>query len=222
MDVITGVMAIYRFFEQGNDAFAYVNIAFIAVGIFLNSVVVIIQNKKLGWKTILYELMLVVLMLKPASNASRVADGNIHLENAMFEPKVENAISKLIEVFSESLPSSLLQTYAIFKYNDFSLFAIGSVASSAFAISFVSTTLTCDYDCDPAKRKAGPLFYGFMKDKKRVVVFAVMVFMTAAHVLMKLIACSLILRVSKLWFWIYLSGDTGLYWIVKIMRGDFR
>ena len=55
-----------------------------------------------------------------------------------------------------------------------------------------------------------------------MMVFALMALMTTAHVLMKVLACSLMLRLSAMWFWMYLCGDMALYFLYKLLRGDLR
>ena len=52
-----------------------------------------------------------------------------------------------------------------------------------------------------------------------------MMFMTlmfSSHVLMKVLACSLMLRLSQTWFAIYLGVDTIIYFCYKIARGEMR
>ena len=55
-----------------------------------------------------------------------------------------------------------------------------------------------------------------------MLVFICMAMMTTGHVLMKVLACSLMLRLSAMWFWLYLSCDTGLFFLYKFVRGDLR
>ena len=93
-------------------------------------------------KTILFEMLMVLLMVKPALDAKRVASGNIMLEDSCGDPAEELTLMKIIEMFAESLPSSVLQTYAVFKNDDYSAAAISSIAVSAMTISFVSTTMS--------------------------------------------------------------------------------
>jgi hypothetical protein len=55
-----------------------------------------------------------------------------------------------------------------------------------------------------------------------MLVFTLMTLMTTAHVLMKALACSVMLRLSAMWFWMYLGADTGIYLLYKFVRGDLR
>ena len=65
MDMITDTLAILRFLKNGQDRFAYANIAFICVNVLLQLLLVYGQNSKRGMKVIAYEMLVVVVMLKP-------------------------------------------------------------------------------------------------------------------------------------------------------------
>ena len=49
-----------------------------------------------------------------------------------------------------------------------------------------------------------------------------MTFMFSSHVLTKVLACSLMLRLSQVWFASYLAVDTSMYFCYKIFRGEMR
>ena len=72
LDIYTDIEAIVRFFDEGNDHYAYANIAFVGVSLSIQLLVVFVQNKKRGWKILIYESMIVISMLKPAIDAKRV------------------------------------------------------------------------------------------------------------------------------------------------------
>ena len=55
-----------------------------------------------------------------------------------------------------------------------------------------------------------------------MLVFVLMTMMTTAHVMMKVLACSLMLRLSAIWLWAYFATDMGLYFLYKLVRGDVR
>ena len=46
--------------------------------------------------------------------------------------------------------------------------------------------------------------------------------MTGTNVLMKVLACSLMLRISKSVFFLYMGGDMAIYFLYKLVRGDLR
>ena len=39
---------------------------------------------------------------------------------------------------------------------------------------------------------------------------------------MKILACSLMMRLNQVWFMGYVGGDTSIYLLYKIVRGDLR
>ena len=62
LDIYTDIDAIVRFFEEGNAHFAYANIAFVAVSLVIQLILVYVQNMKRGWKVIAYEELIVICM----------------------------------------------------------------------------------------------------------------------------------------------------------------
>ena len=49
-----------------------------------------------------------------------------------------------------------------------------------------------------------------------------MTFMFSSHVLMKALACSLMLHINRAWFTMYLTADMSLYFCYKLARGEMR
>jgi len=81
MDMVTDVMTIIRFFDEGNNHFALANIAFIISNLVLQLIMVFVQNKKRGTKVVAYEMLIVAIMIKPAIDAMRVANGDAQADN---------------------------------------------------------------------------------------------------------------------------------------------
>ena len=125
-------------------------------------------------------------------------------------------------MFAESIPSTVLQTYALLGSSKVTERAVRSIVISAASIAYSTTMITMSYDTDPAKRLRVPTYYGFVPDEGRMFVMIFMVLVATCHVLMKVLACSLMLRVNKTWFTLYLSGDMVIYYLYKIARGDLR
>ena len=125
-------------------------------------------------------------------------------------------------MFAESIPSSVLQTYALIGAPKVTERAVRSIFISAASIAYSTTMITMNYDTDPAKRLLAPNFYGFVPDEGRMFVMIFMVVMTTSHVLVKVLACSLMLRLNQTWFTLYVSGDMAIYFFYKIVRGDLR
>ena len=61
-----------------------------------------------------------------------------------------------------------------------------------------------------------------MPDKGRLLVFGLMMFMTTGHVLMKVLACSVMIHLNILWLALYLICDMSSFFLYKICRGDLR
>ena len=115
LDLFTDLQTVYRFFNEGRNSFAYLNIAFICVSLILQLLVSWVQNRKLGMKLIAYESMLVVTMVKVTVDARRVANAsgdNGELASSLFNSHMELTMDKCAEIFGESIPSSVLQSYA--------------------------------------------------------------------------------------------------------------
>ena len=94
LDLVTDLLAIYAFFEENRLAFAWANTAFVGMSLFFQLVLVFEQNRKAGMKVVANESMYVLLMIKPAIDASRVAHGNVHQENRIVNPTVEIVSSR--------------------------------------------------------------------------------------------------------------------------------
>jgi len=89
----------------------------------------------------------------------RVADGGERAEDAMFNPQVELTYTKGSEMFAESIPSAVLQTYAVLQARMVERAAVFSLLSSAAAIAFASSTISMDFDINPINRLNYPSFY---------------------------------------------------------------
>ena len=200
-----------RFLDEGRIGFAFTNLSFIGVGLFLQLLVSFGFHRKREMKVLVYEWFIVLSMMKPAVVARRVCSGNIQEENALANPQTELTCMKCIEIFTETIPSSIVQTYALLGSDEVSVAAMFSIAISALSIAYNSATISMDFDTDPAKRLISPSFYGYCPDTHRLQIMMLMVIIAASHVLMKILACSLILRLSNVWFQFYVIGDLILF-----------
>jgi len=222
LDLLTDIQTIVRFINEGKNGFAKASIAFIGVSLLLQILIAFAQNKKRGKKIIGHEMLIAVAMIKPAMDAKKVADGNIQLEDTLFVPNIELTISKCAEIFAEAIPSSVLQVFALFEAKKAGSAAIFSILISAFTIAYSSTIISMDFDTEPLARNTNPDFFGYIPDNNRGLVMFLMVVMTTSHVLIKVVACALMMRMSQACFWLYVLCDTSLYFVYKIIRGDLR
>ena len=161
----TDIDAIVRFFKEGNNHFAYANIGFVAMSLMLQLLTVYGQNRKRGGKVMAFEMLIVIFMIKPAVDAKRVASGAPQEENALFDPQTENTIAKCAEMFGESIPSSVLQTYALIGSSELSAGPTTSIVVSCLAIAYSSTVISLDMDTNPSSRLKAPSYYGYCPGK---------------------------------------------------------
>jgi hypothetical protein len=129
-------------------------------------------------------------------------------------------VTKLGEVFAESIPAGVLQTYAYVTSPNRSTAALGSIIVSALTTGFGSALVSYDMDTSPKNRRETPDFYGFVPPTGRGLVFFLMVVNSASQFLAKTMAIALLGAVSMTWVLLYLLGDLGLFLLYKIIRND--
>ena len=134
LDLLTDLETIIRFYREGRTSYAFTNLAFIGGCSLLQILVAFAQNKKRGTKVVVYEWLVILSMLKPAVDAWRVSSGKIQEEHALFTPHMELTFMKCVEIFAESIPSSIIQSYALLGEKEVPKSAVFSIAVSAFAI----------------------------------------------------------------------------------------
>jgi hypothetical protein len=117
----------------------------------------------------------------------------------------------------------ILQCYVYLKDAESrSSLALASIVISALTAGMASATVSYDYDVSPVKRKETPDFYGYIPDGgMRSVIFAVMVLNSALLLLIRSIGAAFLMLADERYFLWYLAGDTGLFFVLKIARGDF-
>ena len=88
-DFMTDIFITYTFWRDGRDTFFRYSVATICSSIFLMLLTVYGQNRKMGSKRLLLEMIPVVVGLKPAVDAFRVSSGAKIEEKQTFEPLAE-------------------------------------------------------------------------------------------------------------------------------------
>ena len=224
MDGASDIYMTVQYYQGGDYGFAKGVITTVLVNLFVQLLIVYIQNKKIGVKKLLLEAGTTVIMLKPAIDAARVASGAEQVKNQLMDVETEMALSRCAEIVAESIPSGIMQAYAFLLAKEKSKAAAASIVISAMTISFAAVVLSWDVYTSPKKRKTAPDFYGYIKNdpNSRLLTFLAMLFVTCSHVLMKIIATVLVISVSGVWLAIYMGGDVLLFLLVKVIRGDFR
>ena len=101
LDIITDIYMIYQFLtskEEGQAIFGHINLAMVATSLLIQLVIVYTQNKKKGYKKLAYEVLTVILFIKPAVDALRVANGTETEEGSAFDPMAELMTTKGVEM----------------------------------------------------------------------------------------------------------------------------
>ncbi|GMI27081.1 hypothetical protein TeGR_g8001 [Tetraparma gracilis] len=182
-----------------------------------------LKNKK---KQAAFDIATTLTGLKPGVDAMNVALGKEKEGTMLFDPKVELVYTKCIEMFCESIPGTIVQTYAYLKYletGQTSTRAIASIFISAATTGFTSACVSYDLDTDPGKRRMNPLFYGYIPDsaRARTVLFLTMMVNSGMLLVMRCVSATLLLSISTSYFVYYWLADNVLFLLFKLMRRDF-
>ena len=135
-----------------------------------------------------------------------------------------SVLCKGIEVAAESLPSSLVQVYAIMMSAQSHSSNIASVSISIFTIAFSATTICFDFDLDPIRRDGNPSFYGYIPNNQRgrnVVMFSMFLY-TTSHVAVRMLGIAALATVNPNLVVAVLGGDMFVFFVFKILRDDLR
>ena len=110
----------------------------------------------------LIEMIPVVVGLKPAVDAYRVASAKKMLKGQAVDPLNEMIYMKSVEMFAEAIPGVIIQLSAILSGGHATTAALASLSISALTIGFTSATISFDADTDLISRKNIPDFYGYV------------------------------------------------------------
>ena len=86
IDLITDIYITYTFWKDGKEIFYKSSAAMLGTSMFLTLLIVCLQNWKLGKSRVLIEMIPVVVGLKPAVDAYRVARGTSQEEGQPLSP----------------------------------------------------------------------------------------------------------------------------------------
>ena len=101
LDIITDIYMIYQYLtseEEGQATFGFINAGMVVASMLFQLGVVFAQNHKKGMKKLAYEALTVILFIKPAVDAFRVANGTETEEGSAFDPMVELVTTKGVEM----------------------------------------------------------------------------------------------------------------------------
>jgi hypothetical protein len=130
--------------------------------------VVTFNYRRLGARRVAREIAIVLFGFKPPWDAYKVGLGRKTEQGVEWDPIMEMTFSKVIEMFTESIPSVMIQSSAILDSmksgHGISKVAMFSLAISTLTTGFVSATISYDFDTNPSNRVARSEFYGYVND----------------------------------------------------------
>ncbi|GMI02548.1 hypothetical protein TrVE_jg10594 [Triparma verrucosa] len=228
-DMGTDLLVLKQFWEGGENMKTYrdLTLGSLIASFGLQLFISIFQNHKLGVLKIIRESLYVLLGMKAAVDAYRVAIGAKKEKGSVFPPMLELSFGKGIELFSESIPGIIIQLSAILSSLSSNVSVSGlsltSLGISALTTGFVSAQISYDFDTNPANRAQNVDFYGYVPDnpKKRTIVFVMMTIMASTMVMIRGFALVMIGQLSMQYLTIFLSIDMGLFLLSKLLRDDF-
>ena len=104
LDIITDIYMIYQFLtskEEGQAIFGFINAGMVATSMLIQLVLVFAQNHKKGMKKVASEALTVLLFIKPAVDAFRVANGAETEEGSAIDPMLELSVTKMVEMVGQ-------------------------------------------------------------------------------------------------------------------------
>jgi hypothetical protein len=221
-DMASDLTQIVQMFLSGHSGMAFALILMVGMNLAFQALIAILQTAHRGWKEVLYEVFLVLSLLKPVIDAIRVAGGAEHVDGAPFDPSNELAAAKVSELTFESIPGGLAQTIFFLNGGNWTTAALVSIGLSCLSTAFTATTLAYDVDTSAARRKKNPAFYGYMPDTAAgcVWAFALLFLYHSTQSLGKTLAMAMLAQVSFLWLVAYLVADHCVFMLYKLVRGD--
>jgi len=151
MDMVSDLSMIVTYLGHDEMAvYGWFLLSFVLLCTFLQLCLVYVQNNKKP-KVMAYEMLIVVSSLKSVVEAHRVTSGTEKQEHQAFDARLELVLTKVIEIFSESIPGCILQVFVMMKtMKEMSMgqkrAAVVSIFISVAATGFISGTISYDYD----------------------------------------------------------------------------
>ncbi|GMH81525.1 hypothetical protein TrST_g5584 [Triparma strigata] len=233
-DALTDVYMLVRYArDEEFHAYALVTGLLLGTSMILQFAVVTFQNSRVKnlIRTIACESVPILLCMKPVVDAYRVATSQKRKKHKRFDHLTEMGITRGIEMFSESIPQAILQTYVFISiaksganenFEDSSAILL-TIFSSVLSASYCSANISYDFDISPKSRAKNEKFYGYIPDEARgrTIVFFSLIASSSFHLLMKCISSALLCTMGFKYFGMFIVGDTLLFFVYKLFRRDF-
>ena len=226
-DVVSDIVMIIYYIKSNQTVFAQATIICVAQSILFQIIIVFAQYKNASRRRLLSELAIALSFTKPIWDTYNVCSGKEQDAEQLFSPLSELSIIKLAELAGESIPGSIIQTYAYTMRRNITsphqrALALTSIVTSMATIAYISVTVTYDFDSDPHRRKTQSSMYGMLSYSplRRVTAFVSMFFMSLSQVVGRIVACAMLARIGTRMGY-FLLFEMSLYLAVKIARHDF-
>ncbi|GMI30561.1 hypothetical protein TrCOL_g2212 [Triparma columacea] len=223
-DLFTDIMMVIQFFGMQEPGFAWATLASILANLVFQAILVHFQNRTLPLRTRIWEQVYVWTLVKPGVDAWRVASGTEHEVGKMYDPYLEMATIKLLEIVAESIPGALIQLSAILRAGSKTTSAaLFSFVFCIFATAFTSTMVSYDFDISQSNRKHSPFYYGYTPRNLigKAKVFLSLFALASFNLLVRTYACILFyMEGGFTGISIVLCAELLLYILVKALRRD--
>ena len=103
-DFVTDIIMILDYYKTDQVREARMLLGMLGANLVMNMLQSYFQNRRIGWKAVAVDWLLVLSYLKPGVDAWKVASGAAHEEGAAFDPTFELTFCKGIELVTESIP----------------------------------------------------------------------------------------------------------------------
>jgi len=126
--------------------------ASIVASMALQLVAIVLQNEKRGVKKVVFEALPVLIGLKPAVDAYRIAGNLMEEAGGAFDNMTEMVVMKTAELFAEAIPGVIIQLLAILTSEmDTTAASWLSLGASVLSAGFICASISYDYDTDPGE-----------------------------------------------------------------------
>ncbi|GMH65356.1 hypothetical protein TrLO_g12695 [Triparma laevis f. longispina] len=222
-DTITDVWVGFEYIRLNDSSSATFIFVCILVSFALQCFFVYLQNIKLGFKKIVFEIIPVIFGVKSILDAYRVSSGKKAERLQRFDYMQELAFSRCSEAFGESIPSLTFQIYLLLlSHSTTTLPILFSIFASSVSASFALSALSYDLDVDPNNRANNNRRYGYIPNTslRRLGIFVSMFCSSICTILVRTFSLGMLLKISKMGAIIYVVVDLCIFLIFKYLRND--
>ena len=142
LDMATDIFVIVRYMgKEETKGYGWSLLWMIVSSMMLQLLLVFVQNKGRP-RVLMTEMLIVLTATKPAMDCYRCCAGQEMQEHHSIDAKTELVTTKMIEMFAESIPGSLLQLFVLLKVKNVSRATVGSIVVGAMTTGFSSASIS--------------------------------------------------------------------------------